>query len=223
MNITSAPLLYQAAKAGIYGKCYVYPEGSITDAMFVFLDGLPSPESIDAVANSYRMRAIVCLSDEWEAHIKDTFPNVHVLKRYMMNPARDFDFNCRTDVPDGFEATLFDEQAFELHPFSHGEYYKSFSEFQKLGAGAVVRHAGKIVASASSFISCNNEVELDVSTDEAYRGKGLASACIALMLKDCTQKGLTVHWDAQNDTSLHLAEKFGFELDCCYDVYVIPA
>lgn len=50
-------------------------------------------------------------------------------------------------------------------------------------AGAVVYYGKEIVASASSFVSMNGEVELDVSTKEAHRGKNLATACVARMLQ----------------------------------------
>ncbi len=60
---------------------------------------------------------------------------------------------------------------------------------------------------------------LDVSTKETHRGKKLASACIARMKRDCMERGITVHWDAQNEVSRHLAEKFGFEAETKYSVY----
>ena len=109
-----------------------------------------------------------------------------------------------------------------MHPFGHGENYATYAEFLKHGAGAVVWYDGRIVASASSFLSLNNEVELDVSTEEAHRRKGLATACVSLMLKDCAARGITVHWDAQNEMSRRLAEKFGFEYDYSYNVYFLP-
>ena len=77
----------------------------------------------------------------------------------------------------------------------------------------------EIVAAASSFLSLEGEIELDVSTKEAHREKGLAKACIARMLRDCMERGITVHWDAQNEVSRHLAEKFGFEAETKYSVY----
>ena len=64
---------------------------------------------------------------------------------------------------------------------------------------------------------------VDVSTLEVHRGKKLATACIARMLQDCMKRGITVHWDAQNDVSRHLAEKFGFMVDQEYSVYWLPA
>ena len=84
-------------------------------------------------------------------------------------------------------------------------------------------HGGEIVSSASSFLSLDREIELDVSTKESHRGKKLATACVARMLKDCMERGITVHWDAQNDVSRHLAEKFGFEIETGYPVYWLPS
>lgn len=206
----------------MYGQRYEFVSGSITDAMFVYLDGTPCPESVRALDGNYRLRPLVCLTDSWESHIRETYPNALALKRYRMKPACNFKLEGEVRLPDGFEVSLFDEKAYSLHPFSHGENYPSYAAFCEQGAGAVVWHDGKIAASASSFLTYDREVELDVSTDEAYRGKGLASACISLMLQDCARRGITVHWDAQNEISLHLAEKFGFEQECAYSVYFLP-
>ena len=78
------------------------------------------------------------------------------------------------------------------------------------------------MAAASSFLSLDREIELDVFTKESHRGKKLAIACIARMLRDCMERGIIVHWDAQNDASRHLAEKFGFEAETAYSVYWLP-
>lgn len=68
-------------------------------------------------------------------------------------------------------------------------------------------------------MSLNGELELDVSVKEAHRGLGLAAACVSKMLGQCMVKGFTVHWDAQNETSKHLAQKFAFEVEEEYSVY----
>ena len=221
-EISSNYLLYRAARNGLYGQRSEYASSSITDAMFVYLDGAPSPESINALDKTYRLKPLVCLTDSWETFIKENHPDARIFKRYMMKPSCHFNFDSQISLPDGFDVSLFDENAFEIHPFSHGENYPSFAAFQKEGAGAVVWHNQKIVASASSFLTFNHEIELDISTEEAYRGKGLATACLNLMLRDCQERGIRVHWDAQNEISLHLAEKFGFTPEGCYSVYVLP-
>jgi len=42
------------------------------------------------------------------------------------------------------------------------------------------------------------------------------------MLKDCMERGIIVYWDAQNDASRRLAQKFGFEIEAWYSVYWLP-
>ena len=213
------PLLYQAAMQNVYGKQEQFTRSSITDALFVYLDGEPEPESIARVESHFRNRPLVCMTGAWEEQIKAQYPDAAVYWRTMMNPACRFTIPEKTELPKGYFLTGMDKVSFEQHPFSHGENYPSFAAFQAEGSGAVVYYGSEIVAAASSFLSVNKEVELDVSTKETHRGKKLASACIAWMLQDCIKRGITVHWDAQNEVSRHLAEKFGFEAETKYSVY----
>lgn len=214
-------LLYRAAKRGVYGRRCEYEQGSITDALFVFLDGEPDPESAALLEAGYTDRPIVCLTDAWKNYIEKRYPDATVYRRYLMMPASRFWIPETILLPAGFEIVLTDEPTFEQHPFGHGTNYPSFDAFRSEGSGAAVYRDDEIAASASSFLSLDGETELDVSTKEAYRRKGLASACVARMLQDCMDRGITVHWDAQNEISRHLAEKFGFELDTVYSVYRI--
>ncbi len=219
--MNSIPLLYRAAETGIFGCRYEFDSGSITDALFVYLDGIPSKDSISSVDADYRLRPIVCLTEEWEEFIRGRYNGARVYMRNVMKPSYCFDTDGEIRLPDGYTVSLFDESAFEKHPFGHGENYASFEEFARNGSGAAVWYGDEIVSSASSFLTVGSEVELDVSTEESHRGKGLASACVAMMLRDCRKRGITVHWDAQNETSMHLALKFGFEHEFSYSVFVL--
>ncbi len=216
------PLLYRAALRGVYGQRHAFEQGGVTDALFVFLDGKPDPASAAALDERFIARPWVCLSAAWEEYVQAAYPGARVFRRHMMKPARAFRFPAARALPPGFRVARMDEAAFEAHPFSHGANYASWAAFQAEGSGAVAYREGEIVASASSFLSLDGEVELDVSTEEAHRGKGLACACAALMLRDCMERGIAVHWDAQNDISRHMAEKFGFELETAYSVYYQP-
>lgn len=213
------PLLYRAARRGVYGEYRRFERGGIADALFVYLDGAPDPEAAAALAARYRARPWVCLTDEWEDFIAVHYPSARVFRRSAMKPARRFRFPEERALPAGFRLADMDEAAFAAHPFSHGVNYPSYAAFKAEGSGTVVWRDGEIVASASSFLSLDGEAELDVSTREAYRGKGLAAACVARMLRDCEARNIAVHWDAQNEISRHLAEKFGFELEKTYSVY----
>ena len=216
------PLLYRAALQGVFGKRSEFSLGSITDALFVYLDGEPEKESIARVDSNFRVRPLVCLTKAWEKRIKAKYPDAAVYRRTMMKPARRFTLPENIEIPEGYRLAGMDEAAFELHPFSHGENYTCWDAFQAEGSEAVAYADGEIVAAASSFLSLNGEIELDVSTKESHRGKKLATACVARMLRDCMERGITVHWDAQNDASLNLAQKFGFEIETGYSVYWLP-
>lgn len=215
----NAPLLYRAALRGVFGERTEFNRGSITDALFVYLDGEPEPASLARVDSRFRDRPLVCLTDAWDARIRAQYPDAAVFRRTLMKPARRFLLPESIELPEGYRLAGMDEAAFERHPFSHGKNYAGWADFQAEGSGAVVYHGGGIAAAASSFLSLNGEVEMDVSTQEAHRGKKLASACVARMLRDCMARGIAVHWDAQNDVSRHLAEKFGFEIETEYPVY----
>ena len=213
------PLLYRAALQGVFGRREQYARSSITDALFVYLDGEPEPETIARISSDFRSRPLVCLTKAWEEQIRTRYPDAAVYRRVMMKPACRFMIPEDTKLPEGYLLADMDEAAFAQHPFSHGENYHSWPAFKAEGSGAVVYYDGEIVAAASSFVSLSGEVEMDIFTKEAHRGKKLAAACAARMLQDCMERGITVHWDAQNDVSRHLAEKFGFEEEAEYSVY----
>ena len=221
-RLMTPPLLYRAALRGRFGKRAEFIRGSITDALFVYLDGEPDPESVAEVDARFRGRPLVCLTRAWKEETEARHPGAAVYRRTMMKPASCFHLPEDPELPAGYRVAGMDEAAFERHPFSHGSNYPSWAAFQTEGSGAVAVYGGEIVASASSFLSLNGEVELDVSTLKAHRGKHLAAACVSRMLRDCMERGITVHWDAQNDISRHLAQKFGFETETEYPVYWLP-
>lgn len=218
----NAPFLYRAALQGTFGKREAYSRSSITDALFVYLDGEPETESAARLDACYRSRPLVCLTEAWEERIRELYPDAAIYRRTMMQPAGRFIIPENMEIPEGYRLAGMDEAAFEEHPFSHGENYSCFAAFRAEGSGAVIYRGGEIVAAASSFLSLNGEVEMDISTKETHRRKNLATACAARMLRDCMERGITVHWDAQNDVSRHLAEKFGFEIETAYSVYWLP-
>lgn len=221
-RIMSLPLLYRAAQQGRFGTRTGFGRGSVTDALFVYLDGEPEPESAAEIGARYRARPLVCLTEAWKAHIEARYPGAKVYRRTQMKPAYRFTLPETPAIPEGCRLAGMDEAAFGKHPFSHGINYPSWAAFRAEGSGAVVYRGSEIVASASSYLSLDGELELDISTAEGCRGMRLATACVSRMLRDCMERGFTVHWDAQNDISRHLARKFGFEAETEYPVYWLP-
>lgn len=217
----SKPLLLRACEAGLFGKNHVYENGSIAEALFTYLSGEPNEALINQLCVPKRGRHLVCLSERWQSFIQQNFPDAETYVRYQMKSVNHFVFPNLDKLASEFELRKFGEKEFEAKPFSHGKNYKSAEDFAANGAGAVIWHKGKIVSSASSFISFENEIELDFSTMQDYRRKRLANHCISQMLKNCEKRGLWVHWDAQTELSRNIAFKFGFELNQNYTVYIV--
>ena len=157
-------LIFKAAQAGLYGKTFSFSQGSITDALFVFLDGKPEEKSQAVLERQFMARPWVCLTEDWEKSVKSHFQNLQIFTRYLMKPQSSFVFPPTQVLPEEYRLELMDEDAFNQHPFGHGENYSSYGQFATEGVGAVVWKDGEIVASASSFLSMDGEIELDVST-----------------------------------------------------------
>ena len=147
------PLLYNAALRGTFGKRDQYSRSSITDALLVYLDGEPEPESFAQVDSRFRNRPLVCLTKGWEEQIKARYPEAAIYRRTMMKPACRFILPENPELTEGYRLADMDEAAFEQHPFSHGENYSGWAAFQAEGSGAVIYHGGEIVAAASSFLA----------------------------------------------------------------------
>ncbi len=124
-------------------------------------------------------------------------------------------------LSDGFALMPFDAEVFLCHPFGHGQNYPDYDGFSKRGSGFVIRYGNDVVSSASSFLTFENEIELDVSTLEPYRRRGLADHCVAALLNDCAERGILVHWDAQNAASAELALSHGFRKEAEYTVTIL--
>lgn len=219
--LSHSPLLREACIAGIVGKRTIYAKGSIEDALFTFVTGEPDEAFFRENPELFYGKYLVPMSREWEDFLK-TAPGLDtVMKRHMMKPRFGVSEKTLTPLPAGYRLASFDEEAFSRHPFDHGTRYRDYEAFAESGAGAVVWYGGEIVASASSFLTYENHVELDVSTAPDHRRKGLADHCVFQMLAECAEKGLTVHWDAQNQPSYRMALSHGFAFEEDYAVYVL--
>jgi RimJ/RimL family protein N-acetyltransferase len=79
-----------------------------------------------------------------------------------------------------------------------------------IAAGAVV--GGRIVATASLSAATERYGDVGVYTDEAYRGRGLATAAASIVAGCVQEAGRTPVWSAgaHNAASLRVAAKLGF-------------
>ena len=90
-----------------------------------------------------------------------------------------------------------------------------------IAAGAVVD--GAIVAIAHTYAETNLHADIGVSTLEAWREKGFATAAASLVAQEIQAKGKVPVWSCGEDNfaSLRVAEKLGFT-EVGRRTYVIP-
>ncbi|QHQ62331.1 GNAT family N-acetyltransferase [Anaerocolumna sedimenticola] len=99
--------------------------------------------------------------------------------------------------------------------------FLSKEDYLTRGIGRVITYNGKIISGASSYTIYNDGIEIEIATREEFRNKGLAQIAGAALILACREKGLYPSWDAANLTSVHLAEKLGYEYDKPYDTYML--
>lgn len=106
------------------------------------------------------------------------------------------------------------------------EYYKEYwgtvSAYLKQGIGYCILHNGKVISECTSIFSSSHCAEMDIATDEAYRGKGLASVLAEAFTAHCLKSGRIPRWDCGvlNKPSIRSAEKAGFGHPVAYSVFV---
>lgn len=212
------PLIYKACKEGKMGNIFSYPDGCIFKTVFTYLCGKPDEKIVSEHPELIYGTRLVCMSSEWEEYIKRLSVKF-VLRRKLMEPLNGSSSKVLAPLPEGYSVSCFTREIFDEHPFDQGRSYKDHDDFLKRGAGAAILYNGKVVSASSSFITVDDHVELDVFTDPDHRKKGLADHCVFEMMKQCNDKGLTIHWDAQNPMSSNMAISHGFTSAAEYAVY----
>lgn len=218
--LTETPLLLTACQEGLFGDAFHYPGGCVYKALFTYLSGKPDESFFSAHPELFYDSWLVCMSPEWENHVRG-LPMQAVFRREVMEPLCAESVKQLRPLPEGYSLTPFTPAIFEAHPFGHGENYADFGTFSERGAGAAVLYDGQVVAAASSFLTYEDQIELDLCTEPGHRKRGLADHCTAEVMRQCSRKGLTIHWDAQNRMSAELAKGHGFQPLTEYAVYCL--
>ena len=222
--LVNQPLLLQACLDGKFGTIFEYGRSCVCEAGFIYLLGEADEGILFELKNRWNNRMFICMTPQWEDALVTAYPGMVFVARYQMKYEPDImdeKVLCRYTemLPPEYRLTMFDQSVFDQKPFMHASTYPSYEDFQREASGAVVWYQDRIVSSASSFLSWEKQLELDVVTAKEHRRKGLAIACASAMLLDCRTRGLGVHWDAQNPASRSMAEKLGYRLDCTYQAY----
>ena len=186
---------------GIFGNAYSdnldYPNSAVIAAGdFFFVAGDPFfAGEVMKLAKDKKMGTVIPDSEKWFEPLNSQGKKLLFLERY------------QTKIPDdGFnienlkriKSEINNHQGLKLEPIDEKYYYKAleeewskefgsnfkdYNEFSKHGFGYVITQNGEIVSGTSTFSYHKNGVEIEVSTREDFRGKGLAKICSAAFMK----------------------------------------
>ncbi len=91
-------------------------------------------------------------------------------------------------------------------------FYGSIDAFLRHGFGVCVLEGDALACVCRSVFTGAGEVEIDIHTEPAYRGRGLAFLAASAFIEDCLARGLRPVWGCwpENTPSLSLARRLGF-------------
>ncbi len=99
--------------------------------------------------------------------------------------------------------------------------YRDYAMYQKYGMGTVVLKDKEPVSGASSYAGYHGGIEIQIDTAKEFRRKGLGYICGAGLILDCLERRLYPSWDAQNRSSLMLAQKLGYQFAGVYEAFEV--
>lgn len=168
-------------------------------------------------------------SSKWDDTIKQIFENndLHIsrYKRYALLFNQEKYDEQKVLLPKEYSVERTNEidinQSLEFGSMYYEEYWGSVSNFLKNGFGYCIRHNGQIVSECISIFRSKQFAEIDIATNDAYRGKGLAYRNAQAFIDFCIAHQLTPGWDCDvtNKASILLGKKLGFEIAREYSVF----
>ena len=224
-------ILLSACLQGHRGRAVLGPDCAVLLAGdFAFAAGAPGREALDWLDGAKPGELILKAAADWRAlagEYAHRSPRPGV--RYAFAPISGGDKalleGMALRVPEGFALRPMDAALFamcqaeeQLRDLCGG--CEDFDQFAAHCAGALAVLEGRPVAGAGTYAWEDGGVEVEIDTLPPFRRQGLACACGAALVLQCMQKGLRLHWDAANETSMRLAMRLGFGKPERYDVTI---
>ena len=91
-------------------------------------------------------------------------------------------------------------------------------DFVARSVGYCAIDENRIVAGATAAVPYDSGFEIQVNTNENYRGRGLATAVSASLILHALREGMEPHWDTGSSISAGLARKLGYAQTGTYEV-----
>lgn len=114
------------------------------------------------------------------------------------------------------------DNCLEFDHIYYQEYWDSPNNFLQNGVGFCIQDGDKVISECVSIFKSNHYAEVDITTDQNYRGKGLASRIAEQFIDYCLSKNIQPRWDCNIDNiaSIQLGTKLGFKQSKKYAIYI---
>jgi len=152
-------------------------------------------------------------SDAWQKKLMDIlgkFEIIIIQRLFFQFDADSFSTQdeWEKEIPDGFRIRPIDNDVINNEP--------SLERVLEVGSGrfgVCMMHGEKIACHCSSVFVGHGEAEVDIFTNDEYRGKGLARLTACAFIDECLRRGLIPSWACwpEREASHALALKLGFE------------
>jgi GNAT superfamily N-acetyltransferase len=175
--------------------------------------------------------SLIPASQDWETLIKNLFPGKHAaINRYAFTSEK-LDkghlYQLSTGLSGEYRIVPLDINLTRRLKAERSEFssdhllnYASPEDFIRRGFGYCVLEGEHMVSAATTFVTCQAGIEIQINTRETHRRKGLATALAAELLLYCLSNGLDPNWDAANENSVGLAKKLGYTPQGSYTMYL---
>ncbi len=136
-------------------------------------------------------------------------------------------------LPEGYTLHKVDEQLWNLinegNSIGNGSFlterilesWESFDDFLKRSVAFCIMYSDKIVSLIVGTGNFNDNIAIDIETDELHRNKGLGFILTGKFVNECASRGMAAQWDCveSNPQSKKLAEKAKFQFLKQSEVY----
>lgn len=119
------------------------------------------------------------------------------------------------ELPTGYTIQRMDRTLLECSPKLDEKLhrYGSIEKFFATGIAVCILHGNEIACEAYADMEIMGRREIGITTQEAYRRRGLATCACAQLIKLCEESGAQTYWDCArlNRGSVLLARKLDFQ------------
>ncbi|MBS5138096.1 MAG: GNAT family N-acetyltransferase [Negativibacillus massiliensis] len=194
---------------------------------FVFLFGEKNRTFLTELL-SERQTSILMAEEEYLQLAQEIFPKTKRYFRYKMSFQGSLTqlTQWTKSFPQGYCLEAIDEKWFEeckkqewMKDFC--SQFSSYRDYQQYGLGFLLTKEGRALSGASSYLISRKGLAIQVQTAPEEEGKGYATLVSAALIVKALEEGKYPDWDADNETSAHLAQKLGYCLEERYPTVMI--